>query len=168
MPRHFARLTPESAVKRRLPTARLRFGKIHLEADALQHFGHRHPDFWKQLVDDAGDKQRDPLGHESQIVACATISIIDMRDALLRGLVVLGVCVALVTETLGALHWLRWTPLAIAWILILIAAIRLVAKHRKPLRPAFRMPGPFDWLIAACLAAVSVVTLITALVSPPN
>src|SRR5205814_6307361 len=99
---------------------------------------------------------------------CAALSIIDMRDALLRGLVVLGVCVAVLTEALGALHWLRRTPLAIAWLLILIAAIWLIATRHHTIRPNFHSLRPFDWLIAAGVAAVSIITLIIALVGAPN
>ena len=65
MARHFASLTAESAVERGLAATGLGFGEVDVAAGALQNFGHRHADFGKKLVDDAGDKQRDPKGHES-------------------------------------------------------------------------------------------------------
>src|SRR5437762_481453 len=80
MPGHLARFVAESAVEGRLAATGLGFGKIYFVAGALEHFGHRHAHFREQLIDDAGDKQRDPSGHESQIVACATISISERRS----------------------------------------------------------------------------------------
>ena len=45
-----------AAVEGGLAAAGLVFRKVDGAAGALQHIGHRHPNFRKKLVDDAGDK----------------------------------------------------------------------------------------------------------------
>src|SRR4051794_28514219 len=91
-----------------------------------------------------------------------------MRDALLRGLIAFGVCVAVVTEGLGLLHVLRRGPLTIMWLLILIAATWRFAKRRYWPQPELHSLRSFDWVILAGVAAVAVITFTIALVSPPN
>lgn len=93
-----------------------------------------------------------------------------MRDFLLRGCVLAGVATALVTELLGAFHLLRPVPLAVAWIVIVLGAVRLF-RIRAPktglVRGAFRTQ-PLEAAIA--LAIVWIVALVgaTAKWSAPN
>ena len=53
-------LRPVAGVEGRLAAAGLPLGKVEPAAGAFEHVGHRQPDLGKQLIDDAGDKQRNP------------------------------------------------------------------------------------------------------------
>lgn len=89
-----------------------------------------------------------------------------LRDFLLRVLVAFGAVTALLTEALSPFHWLRRTPLAVAWIVIALAACGLIYK-RVPVLPkaVFR---PLEAAIALAIAAIASIAGLTAIVSPPN
>ena len=53
----------------------------------------------------------------------------------MRVLVLFGVCVAIVTETLGALHRIERAPLLIVWFLIFAAGVWRLARRYETLRP---------------------------------
>ena len=59
MPRNLACLLGVSAIERRLAAARLGLWKIDLETETLEHLSHRDGDLREELVDHAGDEQRD-------------------------------------------------------------------------------------------------------------
>ncbi len=90
-----------------------------------------------------------------------------MRDFLLRALVAFGAVTALLTEGLSPFHWLRRTPLAIAWIAIALAAGGLIYKRRLPALPkiVFR---PLETAVALAIAAIAAIVGFTAILSPPN
>jgi hypothetical protein len=53
-----------------LPATGLGLGEIEFIAQLFQHIGHAQADLGKQLIDQAGDEQRDTLDHrETSIVA---------------------------------------------------------------------------------------------------
>src|SRR5579864_5238611 len=64
MPRHRARLVAITAVEGRLAATGLGLGKIHGEAQALEHVRHGQTNLREELVDHAGNKERDPASHE--------------------------------------------------------------------------------------------------------
>lgn len=93
----------------------------------------------------------------------ATTTPPDVRDAALRGCVVFGTAVVLLTELLSLLHLLQRGPLLIAWVLLLVAAVRFYRPLPKPERPSF--------IVTLCLVGVAAVAAIVgfiALLSPPN
>src|SRR5262249_39101841 len=66
IPRHLASLVAIAGVEGGLAAAGLRFGKIQLETEAFEHPAYGHADLRKELVDRAGDEQRDPPGHRQR------------------------------------------------------------------------------------------------------
>ena len=55
-----------------------------------------------------------------------------MRDATLRGAVLFGVSLVVITEILSAAHLLRRGPLLAVWTaLLLLAAVRLVGRRDR-------------------------------------
>jgi hypothetical protein len=93
-----------------------------------------------------------------------------LRDFSLRVLVAFGAVTALLTEALSPFHWLRRTPLAVAWIAIALAACGLIYKRVPGLakvlpKAVFR---PLEAAIAIAIAAIAAITGLTAILSPPN
>jgi hypothetical protein len=94
-----------------------------------------------------------------------------LRDFLLRVLVAFGAVIALLTEALSPFHWLRRTPLAIAWMTIAVAACGLIYMRRAMLHK-IRLPEltlrPLETAIALAIAAIAAIAGLTAILSPPN
>jgi hypothetical protein len=85
---------------------------------------------------------------------------------MLRAVVILGLAIWGITESLSLFGFLRRGPLAAAWILAVLAAI-FWARRRAWTRPRIQ----FDWLIALYIAACIAIFAATALAagfSPPN
>ena len=89
-----------------------------------------------------------------------------VRDFLLRVLVAFGAVTALLTEALSPFHWLRRTPLTIAWLVIALAASVVIHK-RRPVLPklVFR---PLETAVAITIAVIAMIAGLTAILSPPN
>ncbi len=87
------------------------------------------------------------------------------RDALLRALVCFGAILAALTELLGAVHWLRRSPLLLAWSTVAVAAV--LARRRSP-RPAPLRLVLLDILAIVGITATVAIVLVAALLSPPN
>jgi 4-amino-4-deoxy-L-arabinose transferase-like glycosyltransferase len=87
------------------------------------------------------------------------------REALLRRLVWLGVAVALITEVLGAFHWLRRGPLVAAWV---VAGTGAVVFRRRRGRQAAGGAELFDAVLVGGVVVILAFVGITALLSPPN
>src|SRR5450432_488253 len=93
-----------------------------------------------------------------------------LRDFLLRVLVAFGAVAAVLTEVLSPFHWLRRTPLTVAWMAIALAVCGLIYKRRPMLvrtlpKALFR---PLEAAIAAIIAGIAATTGLTAILSPPN
>ena len=90
-----------------------------------------------------------------------------MRDAGLRGVVLFGLALLVITETLGAFHAIARGPLIAAWLLV-IAFAAIAA--RRTIR--FTLPNfTFDPVVVLCtlgIATILILTGITAAFSPPN
>ncbi len=96
-----------------------------------------------------------------------------VRDRFLRAVTVGGVLVWAITEALSPFAALRRAPLAIAWSLVLAAsgigaALRLHSARRRARRPAIPKFDPVVLLCSLGIAAILVLTGITAAFSPPN
>jgi hypothetical protein len=89
-----------------------------------------------------------------------------MRDLLLRGFVLCGASLALLTEFLSLFHMLRPIPLAAAWLVLAFAAARYL--YQQP--PRFPHPErqPLAAAAALLIAAIAAIIGATALLSPPN
>ena len=61
--RHLPGFVAVAAVERRLPAAGLRLREVHLVSQAFEHFNRGHPDLGEQLIDNAGDEQRNAGSH---------------------------------------------------------------------------------------------------------
>jgi hypothetical protein len=75
------------------------------------------------------------------------------------------VATVLITEVLGAFHWLQRAPLILAWFVTLaVAALWLRRRPRLP-RLNFR---PVETVIGVVIAVIVAIVAVTAAVSPPN
>jgi len=91
------------------------------------------------------------------------------RDSFLRGVVIFGVALLLITETLSAFADITRGPLIVTWILVFAAALSV-----PPVRQAFRIALPaftFDPVVLLCATGIVTIlglTAVTAASSPPN
>ena len=92
-----------------------------------------------------------------------------LRDRFLRAVVIFGLALLVITETLSVFRAVARGPLVIAWLLVIGTAILLAARRRT-----FRLtipPFPRDPVIVLCAAGISTIlalTGVTAAFSPPN
>lgn len=92
-----------------------------------------------------------------------------VRDRFLRGIVLFGLALLLITETLSVFNALTRGPLIVAWLLAIAAALTLLS-----IRRAFHFTLPpltFDPVIFLCATGIIVIlalTAVTAAFSPPN
>src|SRR5580700_10016860 len=93
------------------------------------------------------------------------------RDRFLRALVVFGMAVVAITESLGAIGAIRRGPLILCWsALLLIASVFAI----KAIKPGFRFPhlslsaDPVVLVCAAGIVLILALTAVTAAYSPPN
>jgi len=100
----------------------------------------------------------------------------DVRDALARGLLVWGVCVAVLTEALGAMRLLRPGWIAAGWsLVILVAALLAGLRMRRTGGMSRKMPVPalprlrgIDWMLLAAILVALGLMLVVAIASPPQ
>jgi hypothetical protein len=97
-----------------------------------------------------------------------------VRDRFLRGIVLFGLALPLITETLSAFTALTRGPLIVAWLL-LVAATLTIPSIRRALRITHSQltfpPLTFDPVILLCaigIVAILTLTAVTAAFSPPN
>ncbi len=92
-----------------------------------------------------------------------------MRDRFLRGVVIFGLGLLIITEALSAVTALHRAPLILAWLLAMAVVLAIPA-----LRSAIRVTFPsieFDPVVILCAAGVLtilILTAVTAAFSPPN
>jgi hypothetical protein len=90
-----------------------------------------------------------------------------IRDRFLRALVLFGVALVLITESLSAFTLIRRGPLALCWIVVLLSVVALAALQRS--RPRLRLRvDPFVLFSLAGMAVIFTLTAVTAAFSPPN
>ena len=93
-----------------------------------------------------------------------------LRDRLLRAVVVFGVALFLVTESLSAFSLIRPVPLTVCWAAIIAAALLGAVKARHPFgitRESFHL-DPVVLICVLSIAAILALTALTAAFSPPN
>jgi len=89
-----------------------------------------------------------------------------LRDFFLRGLVLFGAVVVLLTEALSPFHLLRRAPLTAAWLAVALAAAALLY-FRRPRFPRIAI-RPVEAAIAGAVAIIAGIVGVTAILSPPN
>ena len=91
---------------------------------------------------------------------CSTPRI--FRERLICAVTRTGVALFAITELLSLFHQLKRIPLVICWSLVLILSVRKLPRFR---RPRF---DPLVTFYVACIAAILILTAVTAAFSPPN
>lgn len=95
-----------------------------------------------------------------------------LREDILSAVVILGVVVALATESLGAFHAITFGSVLIFWLVVtMFTATALVWCWRQTGPPApLRLPdlGAVDALLVASIAAIALVLLVVAWLAPPQ
>jgi hypothetical protein len=92
------------------------------------------------------------------------------RDRFLRALVVFGVALVVITESLGAFDVIRRGPLILCWSTVLLMVLAFAIRQR----PGFRFShislsaDPVVLISAAGIIAILTLTAVTAAFSPPN
>jgi 4-amino-4-deoxy-L-arabinose transferase-like glycosyltransferase len=93
-----------------------------------------------------------------------------IRDRFLRALVVFGVALVVITESLSAFDLIRRGPLIVCWGTVL--AIALVSSGRKRfhfrLVPKLLNADPVGLICSVAIGAILTLTAVTAAFSPPN
>ena len=89
----------------------------------------------------------------------------DLRDTILRGLVLCGTAVAVITELLSPFHLIRRGPLALAWLLAVAAVLFLY--RRGPALPRLRL-GTWEAAILAPIPPIAALVGLAAALSPPS
>jgi hypothetical protein len=90
------------------------------------------------------------------------------RDGFLRALVLFGIAIAAITESLGSLDAIRRGPLILCWSAVLLITLTLAIRRRFGLA---RISLGADPVVLVCLAGIFVIlalTAVTAGFSPPN
>ena len=95
----------------------------------------------------------------------------DWQESILAAAVTWGTLVALSTELLGLVHVLQRQSVGAFWLVVLGICIVLVIRRRN--RVSFRfarpqMDGPLAWAMLGIVALYMAVTLLVAIVAPPN
>lgn len=94
----------------------------------------------------------------------------DIRDRFLRALVLFGVALVAITESLGAFGLIGRGPLILCWSAVLWIALAAARRQRFRFRSALTSPGA-DPVVIVCFAGIAVIltlTAVTAAFSPPN
>ena len=93
-----------------------------------------------------------------------------IRDRFLRALVLFGVALVVITESLGVLSLIRYTPLVLCWSAVLLLALACAAKRPSGLRIALPSlsADPVVLLSTAGILIILALTSVTAAFSPPN
>jgi hypothetical protein len=94
----------------------------------------------------------------------------DFRDRFLRSLVLSGVALVGITESLGSFDLIRRGPLILCWSAVLLIAIAAATRQRFRFRFALTSLSA-DPVVIVCSAGIAVIltlTAVTAAFSPPN
>jgi hypothetical protein len=86
----------------------------------------------------------------------------------LRALVLFGVALVVVTESLGAFGMIRRGPLTLAWSAVLLLALALGIRQRVRFQIPSLRADPVVLLCLAGIGAILTLTAVTAAFSPPN
>ena len=90
-----------------------------------------------------------------------------LRYRFLQAVTLWGVAVCAITEALSFLHLLNRTAVALAWTVLVLAAIPLAIRKRPRLTRVAKL-SIVVWLSLAGIAAILAATFTTAVISPPN
>jgi 4-amino-4-deoxy-L-arabinose transferase-like glycosyltransferase len=93
-----------------------------------------------------------------------------IRDRFLRALVLFGVALVAITESLGAFGLIRRGPLIVCWGAVLAIALASARRKRFHFRLAPKLPkaDPVVLICSVAIGAILTLTGVTAAFSPPN
>ena len=91
-----------------------------------------------------------------------------IRDRFLRALVLFGVALVVITESLGALDAVRRGPLFLCWSTVVLIALVLAIRQRFRFAPTTLNADPVVLICSAGIVAILTLTAVTAAFSPPN
>ena len=93
-----------------------------------------------------------------------------IRDRFLRALVVFGVALVVITESLSAFDLIRRGPLIVCWGTVLAMALVSARRNRFHFRLAPKLPkaDPVVLICSVAIGAILTLTGVTAAFSPPN
>ena len=91
-----------------------------------------------------------------------------IRDRFLRALVLFGVALVVITESLGALDAVRRGPLILCWSTVVLIALVLAIRQRFRFAPTTLNADPVVLICSAGIVAILTLTAVTAAFSPPN
>lgn len=95
----------------------------------------------------------------------------DWRESILAAYVTVGVLISISTEIMGAFHAINSTAILSFWLSILVITLLLVIRYRtKKTRQPFSLKtaGGFECAVLITLSVYYLVTLLIALIAPPN
>ncbi len=92
----------------------------------------------------------------------------ELRDRFLRALVLFGVALTVITESLGAFDAIRRGPLILCWSAVLSIALVFAIRQRFRLSPISLDIDPVVLICSAGIVVVLTLTAVTAAFSPPN
>jgi hypothetical protein len=102
----------------------------------------------------------------------ALSSGVDWRVAVLRSMVICGFAALAITEAFSLIGWLKPVFVRLIWLSIFAVTAGVVYKHHhpQPSRAQIDKTGIelFDTVLLAIIAGIAALTLLTALLSPPN
>jgi 4-amino-4-deoxy-L-arabinose transferase-like glycosyltransferase len=93
-----------------------------------------------------------------------------IRDRFLRALVLFGVALVVITESLGAFDMIRYGPLILCWSTVVLIALVFAIRERFRFRfaPTSLNADPIALICSAGIVAILTLTATTAAFSPPN
>ena len=90
------------------------------------------------------------------------------RDGFLRALVLFGVALVVITESLGAFGAIRRGPLILCWSIVFLIALVLAIRRRFCFGPTSLQVDPVVLICSVGIVAILTLTAVVAAFSPPN
>jgi hypothetical protein len=95
----------------------------------------------------------------------------DWRESILAVYVTMGVLITISNEILGAFHALTGVAIRSFWLLILVITFLMIFRYRTKITPrpfSLKIGGRFEWVVFFAICVYFLITLIIALLAPPN
>ena len=95
----------------------------------------------------------------------------DWRESALTAAVIWGTLIALSTESLGLIHGIQRQTLLVIWLAALTVSLGVIIHKRREISIGFHIPpikGALAWFMLGVIAAYLGITLLVAVIAPPN
>lgn len=95
----------------------------------------------------------------------------DWRESILATAVIWGSLVSVSTEILGLLHSIQRLTIVSFWLIIFVICMVFIYRHRREISfkvGKLQLDGALAWIMLAIIAAYMGVTLLVAVIAPPN